>query len=113
MNFLNSQKKTKESPLLPDSESNLFKGLSRKNGLFKVKGILLIFTIDTFILIVASAGLSLIFLLTRVFFAQQTGFTRIMSISVAITVVASYAFYLVFDLCEHLFSNEKDYENET
>jgi hypothetical protein len=67
---------------------------------------------DTFILIVVSGCLSLLYLLTRVLFPLHPDFLKIMSVSFAVTVLASYAFYLSFDLCECLFSGGKDSEDE-
>ena len=70
-----------------------------------IKKILLIFVIDTLIMLVSWAGLSLILLCIRVASTQQVALMKMLSVNSFFIVMFCYAFYLVFDLCE-CFSTE-------
>ncbi|MCK4385303.1 MAG: hypothetical protein KAW52_03480 [candidate division Zixibacteria bacterium] len=68
----------------------------------KIKKILLIFVVDTLVMLVSWAGLSLILLGVRVLSAQQVALMKMLSVYSFFVVMFCYAFYLIFDLCEYL-----------
>ncbi len=76
--------------------------LSRRDGMKKIKAILLIFIMDTFIMLVSWAGLSLINFCFRAFSPPETFLTETLPLYSFLVVLSCYAFYLIFDLCECL-----------
>lgn len=70
----------------------------------KIKKILLIFAVDTFIMLVSWAGLILIVLCFRVFSPSEVLFIKILPLYSFFIVLSCYAFYLIFDLCEYIFT---------
>ena len=62
---------------------------------------LLIFVINTLVMLLSWAGLSLIIFGVRVLASPQAGLVKIFSIHSYIIVMFCYAFYLIFDLCEY------------
>jgi len=74
-------------------------------GMDTIKKMLLIFVVNTLVMLISWAGLSLIILGVRVFTSPQAGLVKILSIHSYIVVMFFYAFYLIFDLCEY-FSTE-------
>jgi hypothetical protein len=70
----------------------------------KIKKILLIFAIDTFIMLVSWAGLFLILALLRVLSPPEFVFIKVLPLYLFLTILACYAFFLIYDLCEYLFT---------
>ena len=66
-----------------------------------IKKMLLIFVINTLVMLVSWAGLSLIILGIRVLVSPQADLVKLLSIHSYIIVMFCYAFYLIFDLCEY------------
>ena len=66
---------------------------------------LLIFVVNTLVMLISWAGSSLILLGVRVLTSPQAGLVKILSIHSYVVVMFCYAFYLIFDLCEY-FSTE-------
>lgn len=66
-----------------------------------IKKMLLIFLVNTLVMLISWAGLSLIILGVRVFAGPQAGLVKVLSIHSYIVVMFCYAFYLIFDLCEY------------
>jgi len=66
-----------------------------------IKKMLLIFVVNTLVMLISWAGLSLIILGVRVFTSPQAGLEKVLSIHSYIVVMFCYAFYLIFDLCEY------------
>jgi hypothetical protein len=77
----------------------------RWGGMEKIKKILLIFAVDTFIMIISWAGLSLIIFCIRALSPPQATLVKILSLYSFFIVMFCYALYLAFDLCE-FFSSE-------
>ncbi len=67
-----------------------------------IKKMLLIFVVDTLVMLISWAGLSLILFGVRIFTSPQAGLVKILSVHSFIVVMFCYAFYLIFDLCEYL-----------
>jgi hypothetical protein len=70
-----------------------------------IKKMLLIFVVNTLVMLISWAGLSLIIFVVRVLTSPQADLVKILSIHSYIVVMFFYAFYLIFDLCEY-FSTE-------
>jgi hypothetical protein len=68
----------------------------------RLRKILLIFALDTFIILISWAGLSLIAFCVRVFTTAPTIPMKMLSIYPFFTIMFGYAFYLILDLCEYL-----------
>jgi hypothetical protein len=67
-----------------------------------IKKLLLIFVINTLLLLVAWAGLSLVLLGVRMVTSQESGLTKIISIHSYVVVMFFYGLYLIYDICEYL-----------
>jgi hypothetical protein len=67
-----------------------------------IKKLLLIFVINTLLLLVAWAGLSLILLGVRMATSPESGLSKIISIHTYVVVMFFYGLYLVYDICEYL-----------
>jgi hypothetical protein len=67
-----------------------------------IKKMLLILVINTLVMLISWAGLSLILLGVRSLTGPQGDLVKILSIHSYIIVMFLYAFYLIFDLCEYL-----------
>ncbi len=76
-----------------------------------IRNILLIFSLDTFIVLLAWAGLSLITYGVKVVTPLPEIPVKILSIYSFFVVMFCYALFLFLDLCE-CFSNESHPENE-
>ena len=70
-----------------------------------IKKMLLIFVVNTLVMLISWAALSLILLGLRAYAGPQAALVKIFSIHTYIIVMFSYAFYLIFDLSEY-FSTE-------
>jgi len=68
----------------------------------KIKKLLSIFVVDTLVMLVSWAGLSLILLGVRVFSGSQVALIRMLSVYSFFIVMFCYAFYLAFDLSKCL-----------
>lgn len=66
----------------------------------KIKKLLSIFVVDTLVMLVSWAGLSLILLCVKMFSAAQAALVRMLSVYSFFIVMFCYAFYLAFDLSE-------------
>jgi hypothetical protein len=65
-----------------------------------IKKMLVIFVVNTLVMLISWAGLSLVLLGVRLLIGQQGDFARLLSIHSYVAVMFFYAFYLIFDLCE-------------
>jgi hypothetical protein len=72
----------------------------------RIKKILLIFAVDTFIMLVSWAGLILFFLLLKFLSPPEFIFVKVIPLYLFLTVLACYAFFLIYDLCEYLYSEK-------
>jgi hypothetical protein len=70
-----------------------------------IKKILLIFIVNTLVMLVSWATLSLTFLGVRAWIGPEAALVKIFSIHSYVLVMFCYAFYLIFDLSEY-FSSE-------
>jgi len=68
----------------------------------RIRKILLIFALDTFIVLISWAGLSLIAFCVRAFSTVPTILMKMFSIYPFFIIMFGYAFYLILDLCEYL-----------
>jgi hypothetical protein len=75
-----------------------------------IKKMLLIFVVNTLVMLISWAGLSLIILGVRILVSPQFELVKILSIHTYIVVMFCYAFCLVFDFCEFFttVTSEKD-----
>jgi hypothetical protein len=64
----------------------------------KIKRVLLIFIVDTFIMLVSWAGLSLINFCVRVFSPPEVFLTKTLPLYSFLVVLSCYAFYLIYGL---------------
>ncbi len=69
-----------------------------------IKKMMMIFVVDTLVMLISWAGLSLIILAIRAFVTPQAAFLKILSIHSYMVVMFCYAFYLFFDLVQFFFS---------
>jgi len=67
-----------------------------------IKKMLLIFVVNTLVMLVSWAALSLALFGVRAWVGPQAPLTTVFSIHSYVIVMFCYAFYLVFDLCEYL-----------
>lgn len=72
----------------------------------KIKKILLIFAVDTFILLASWAGLILLLSLLKSLSPPEFIFVKVLPLYLFLTVLACYAFFLIYDLCEYLYSEK-------
>jgi hypothetical protein len=72
----------------------------------KIKKILIIFIIDTFILLVSWAGLILLLSILKALTPPEFIFVKLLPLYLFLTVLACYAFFLIYDLCEYLYSEK-------
>ncbi len=70
-----------------------------------IKKMLLIFVVNTLVMLVSWAALSLILFGVRAWVGPQAPLATVFSIHSYVIVMFCYAFFLVFDLCEY-FSTE-------
>jgi hypothetical protein len=70
-----------------------------------IKKMLVIFVVNTLVMLVSWAALSLVLLGVRIWVDPQAGLVQIFSIHSYVLVMFCYAFYLIFDLGEY-FSTE-------
>ncbi len=66
-----------------------------------IKKMLLIFVVNTVVMLVSWAALSLLLLGVRTTIGPDAALVKIFSIHSYIIVMFFYAFYLIFDLCEY------------
>jgi hypothetical protein len=67
-----------------------------------IKKLLLIFIINTLLLLVSWAGLSLVLLGVRMATSPESGLSKIISIHSYVVVMFFYGLYLIYDVCEYL-----------
>jgi hypothetical protein len=67
-----------------------------------IRNILLIFALDTFVVLISWAGLSLIAFCVGAFSTGSSIAMKMLSIYPFFIVMFAYAFYLILDLCEYL-----------
>ncbi len=67
-----------------------------------IRKILLVFLGDTLVMLISWAALSLIILGIRFHAGSQADLVKILSIHSYVIAMFCYAFYLIFDLCEHI-----------
>jgi hypothetical protein len=70
-----------------------------------IKKMLLIFVVNTLVMLVSWAALSLILFGVRAWVGSQAPMVKVFSIHSYVIVMFCYAFYLIFDLAEY-FSTE-------
>lgn len=70
-----------------------------------IKKMLVVFVVNTLVMLVSWAALSLVFLGVKAWMGPQAGLVKIFSIHSYVVVMFCYAFYMIFDLCEY-FSSE-------
>ena len=71
-------------------------------GMDTIKKMLLILVLDTLVMLISWAGLSLILLGVRELSDPQAALVKILSLHSFVVVLLFYAFYLVFDICEFI-----------
>ncbi len=67
-----------------------------------IKKILLILVLNTLVMLISWAGLSVILLGVRFLSGPQAALVKILSLHSFVVVMLFYAFYLVFDICEFI-----------
>jgi len=73
----------------------------------KLKQILWIFLVDTYILIISFALLKVIELMLKSFWANEVRLLRLLDIAFTLPILLAYIFLLSFDLSEFFFRNEQ------
>jgi len=76
-------------------------------GMETIKKMLLILVLDTLVMLISWAGLSLILLGVRALSDPQAALVKILSLHSFVVVLLFYAFYLVFDICEFVSAENK------
>jgi len=71
-----------------------------------IKKILLIFIVNTFIMIVSWAVLILVQLCFRVFSPSEVLLSKVLPLYSFLIVLCCYAFYLAFDLSQYIFGEK-------
>ncbi len=66
-----------------------------------IKEMLFIFGINTFVMLVAWAGLSIIIIGVRLLLSSEAPLPKILSLHSFMVVLMCYAFYMVYDLFEY------------
>ena len=72
----------------------------------KIKPLLWIFLIDTYIILISFAILKVLELMFKSFWAKQLVLLKIIDLTFTLPVLLAYAFLLSFDLSECLFRNK-------
>ena len=67
-----------------------------------IKKILLIMVVNTLVMLISWAGLSVILMGVRFLSGPQAALVKILSLHSFVVVMLFYAFYLVFDICEFI-----------
>lgn len=67
-----------------------------------IKKILLIMVVNTLVMLISWAGLSVILLGVRFLSGPQAALVKILSLHSFVVVMLFYAFYVVFDVCEFI-----------
>ncbi len=67
-----------------------------------IKKILLIMVVNTLVMLISWAGLSVILLGVRFLSGPQAALVKILSLHSFVVVMLFYAFYLIFDICEFI-----------
>jgi hypothetical protein len=67
-----------------------------------IKKILLIMVVNTLVMLISWAGLSVILLGVRFLSGPQAALVKILSLHSFVVVMLFYAFYLIFDVCEFI-----------
>jgi hypothetical protein len=75
-----------------------------------IKKMLLILVVNTLVMLISWAGLSLILLGVRALSGPQAALVRILSLHSFVVVMLFYAFYLIFDICEFVSTETKGKE---
>lgn len=75
-----------------------------------IKKILLIMVVNTLVMLISWAGLSVILVGVRFLSGHQAALVKILSLHSFVVVMLFYAFYLVFDICEFISTETKGKE---
>ncbi|MGB2988955.1 MAG: hypothetical protein WBC98_03270 [Candidatus Zixiibacteriota bacterium] len=75
-----------------------------------IKKILLIMVVNTLVMLISWAGLSVILLGVRFLSGPQAALVKILSLHSFVVVMLFYAFYLIFDVCEFISTETKGKE---
>jgi hypothetical protein len=75
-----------------------------------IKKMLLILVVNTLVMLISWAGLSVILLGVRFLSDPQAALVKILSLHSFVVVMLFYAFYLVFDICEFVSAETKGKE---
>lgn len=67
-----------------------------------IKKILLIMVVNTLVMLISWAGLSVILLGVRFLSGPQAALVKILSLHSFVVVMLFYAFYVIFDVCEFI-----------
>ncbi len=70
-----------------------------------IKKMLLTFVVNTLVMLISLAGSSLLIFGAKVLKSPEATLVKILSLHSYIAVMFCYAFYLVFDLCEHFLTH--------
>ncbi|MDH4222684.1 MAG: hypothetical protein OEV55_03990 [candidate division Zixibacteria bacterium] len=72
----------------------------------KLKSILLIFLIDSYIILISFAVLKVIELMLKSFWTGEGQLFKIIDLTLSLPILCAYAFILFLDLSEYLFGNK-------
>jgi hypothetical protein len=75
-----------------------------------IKKMLLIMVVNTLVMLISWAGLSVILLGVRFLSGPQAALVKILSLHSFVVVMLFYAFYLIFDICEFISAETKGKE---
>lgn len=75
-----------------------------------IKKMLLISVVNTLVMLISWAGLSMILLGVRFLSDPQAALVKILSLHSFVVVMLFYAFYLIFDVCEFISTETKGKE---
>ncbi|MGB2770588.1 MAG: hypothetical protein WBC88_12760 [Candidatus Zixiibacteriota bacterium] len=67
-----------------------------------IKKMLLILVVNTLVMLISWAGLSVILVGVRFLSGPQAALVKILSLHSFVVVMLFYAFYLIFDICEFI-----------
>jgi hypothetical protein len=75
-----------------------------------IKKMLLILVVNTLVMLISWAGLSVILLGVRFLSGPQAALVKILSLHSFVVVMLFYAFYVIFDVCEFVSAETKGKE---
>jgi uncharacterized membrane protein len=84
--------------------------LQLKVDMDTIKKLLVIFVLNTLVMLVSWAGLSLILLGFRFFIGPGSDMAKIFSIHSYIVVMFFYAFYMIYDVCQYVSAQTRGYK---